>query len=199
LIMATREISAKTVVADLRGGMDNGTLMAKYRLSPLGLNSLFRKLLFRGLITRYELLARTDKTEEVIDLSGLDPEATLQVGEGRPDDATPQHWFSGRVDRIDILDYIQCMLMTGRRTVLEIRAAGGAMCKLYLDKGQIVHAATNEIRGPEALYQCALFSGGEFFHLPWTEPEKRTINNAGSLLLLEAARRRDEEADPFFE
>jgi hypothetical protein len=49
-----------------------------------------------------------------------------------------------------------------------------------------------DLEGEEALYRCLGFSGGSFSSLPWREPERVTINKPGELLLLEAARRRDE-------
>ncbi len=53
--MSKRQIPAKQVVADIKGGMSDETLRETYRLSPRGLESLFKKLLSRNLITQVEL------------------------------------------------------------------------------------------------------------------------------------------------
>lgn len=47
-----KTISAKEVVADIKAGMSNEQLMAKYGLSARGLQTLFDKLLKAGLITQ---------------------------------------------------------------------------------------------------------------------------------------------------
>ncbi|MBM3299791.1 MAG: DUF4388 domain-containing protein, partial [Deltaproteobacteria bacterium] len=49
-----------------------------------------------------------------------------------------------------------------------------------------------ELQGEEALYRCLTFKSGSFSSLPWIAPEKATIKKPGMLLLVEAARKRDE-------
>jgi uncharacterized protein (DUF433 family) len=44
LPLGQREINAKAVLRDIRGGIDDAALMEKYKLSPAGLNSLKTKL-----------------------------------------------------------------------------------------------------------------------------------------------------------
>jgi len=69
--MAKREINAKDFMSDVQAGMDDVGLMTKYRLTPKGLDSTFRKLLTVGLISRFELEARRSGQEETVDLSGI--------------------------------------------------------------------------------------------------------------------------------
>ena len=56
--MAKRVISAKEVVAEIRAGKDDSSLMAKYKLAPDGLQSLFDKLVTAGFIDIAELEGR---------------------------------------------------------------------------------------------------------------------------------------------
>lgn len=105
---------------------------------------------------------------------------------------SPPPGFSGRVDGVDILEYLQFLLLSGKKVVLEIRPAVGDPCRLYLRDGAIVHAVCGAIEGEAAFFRCINFRGGEFVNLPWTEPDRVGICRAGEFLLMEAARRRDE-------
>ena len=53
-----KRISAKEVRDDIRAGLDDSELMAKYGLSVKGLESLFRKLLRAGIVEESDLGAR---------------------------------------------------------------------------------------------------------------------------------------------
>ena len=50
-----RQIRAKEALEDIRGGMPDGALMMKYQINALGLQSLYRKLVASGLLSRSEL------------------------------------------------------------------------------------------------------------------------------------------------
>ena len=56
--MAKRAINAKHAVADIRSGMDDDALIAKYHLSAEGLQSLFDKLVTGGFIDLSEIARR---------------------------------------------------------------------------------------------------------------------------------------------
>lgn len=101
--------------------------------------------------------------------------------------------FSGQVEGVDILEYVQFILFTGKNTVLQIHGNDGVSCTLYLKDSTVVHAMTRDMEGEEAFYRCMGFRGGEFAHRPWEEPDKTTIEKPSEFLLFEAARRRDEK------
>lgn len=103
--------------------------------------------------------------------------------------------FSGSIGGIDILEYIQLLLLNGRQLLVEIQSRDGEHGLVYVDRGEIVHAKCGDLEGEEALYNCLLFKGGNFSSLPWREPERATINKPGVFLLIEAARKRDERND----
>jgi CheY-like chemotaxis protein len=103
--------------------------------------------------------------------------------------------FSGRIGGIDILEYVQLLLLNGRQVLVEIQSRDGEQGLVYVDKGEIVHAKSGDLEGEEALYNCLLFKGGSFSSLPWREPERISIDKPGVFLLIEAARKRDERND----
>lgn len=101
--------------------------------------------------------------------------------------------FSGRVDGVEILDYFQFMMLSGKKAIVKVVSAEGRVCMVFVTGGKIVHAVSEEAQGEEAFYDCARFKGGSFFNLAWQEPEQVTISKPGTNLLIEAARRQDEE------
>jgi CheY-like chemotaxis protein len=106
--------------------------------------------------------------------------------------STGKDVFSGSIDQIDILDYVQLMLLSGRQVVLEVLSRDGRQCHLFIEKGRVKHAECDTLAGEEAFFQCLAFAGGSFANLPWREPAHVTIEKPGEFLLMEAARKRDE-------
>lgn len=100
--------------------------------------------------------------------------------------------FTGTVEEVDIIEYLQFLILGGRKTVLEITSSIGTAGRLYLADGTVMHAECGVLRGEQALYRCLCFKDGTFAHLPWTEPEQVTIGKPGDFLILEAVRKRDE-------
>ncbi|MBM3298718.1 MAG: response regulator [Deltaproteobacteria bacterium] len=100
--------------------------------------------------------------------------------------------FSGTVDRVDLIEYIQFVMLGGKNTVVEVTSSLGTRGRLFLVDGNIVHAVCGVLQGEQALYRCLCFKEGEFEHLPWQDPEEITINKPGEFLLMEAIRKRDE-------
>ncbi len=60
--MAKPKIDAKQALEDIRSGIDDQTLMDKYRISAKGFQSLFRKLIDLGVITQQEIDQRTSES-----------------------------------------------------------------------------------------------------------------------------------------
>jgi CheY-like chemotaxis protein len=103
-----------------------------------------------------------------------------------------EHTFSGSVNEIDILDYVQLMMLTGRQLVLEVCSGDGCKGRLHIESGSVIHAECDGLEGEDAAYKCLSFTGGTFANLPWRRPETQTVHQPGEFLLIEAARRRDE-------
>jgi CheY-like chemotaxis protein len=100
--------------------------------------------------------------------------------------------FSGSVGEIELFEYVQLMLLTKRRMVLELRASSGAVGTLFLDNGNVMHATCGNTEGEEAFFRCLAFEGGSFTTLPWRAPPGTSVPSRGDFLLMEAARRKDE-------
>jgi CheY-like chemotaxis protein len=110
---------------------------------------------------------------------------------------SPPPSFSGKVDGIDILEYIQLTMLTGKTFVLHVQSSAEGWCDLYFNKGNIVHAIGHDAEGEEAFFKCTQFRGGRFATLSWTEPLKTTISRPGDVLIMKAAQRRDEQSGCF--
>jgi len=102
--------------------------------------------------------------------------------------------FAGSVEGIDIIEYLQFIMLSGKKVIVEIKSNGSARGTVFLSDCRVLHATCGELDGEDALYRCLCYSGGKFAHLPWRDPEKVTIDKPGEFLLLEAARKRDERS-----
>jgi len=64
--MEKRIVNAKQVLDDIRAGVDDAALMAKYQLSEKGLQSLFKKLVDGGVLKPEEVEKRTALPEKAV-------------------------------------------------------------------------------------------------------------------------------------
>jgi hypothetical protein len=69
--MGKRQISISEAVKDIRSGMDDAELMAKYQLKSIGLQSLFKKLVSIGQMTQEELGGRMPGFTAAAAVSGM--------------------------------------------------------------------------------------------------------------------------------
>lgn len=119
--------------------------------------------------------------------------------------------FHGTVSEIDLVDYLQLLLLGRRPALVEVRSLRGERGLIHINQGDFLHAECDGVPdGNEAIFRILEFRGGSFSSLPWRDPEKATTQGRASWLLLEAARRRDEalhsdiersiptEAGPFY-
>ncbi len=102
--------------------------------------------------------------------------------------------FTGRIADIDLFDYIQLMMVTRRQVIVEVMSADGPQGRLYIDEGNVTHAECDELEGESAFYRCLGFAGGSFNTLQWQAPRRVTIEARGEHLLMDAARKKDEES-----
>ena len=96
------------------------------------------------------------------------------------------------MEGVDIIEYMQFVLLGGRKMILEVTSTLGTQGRLHVSEGQITHAECGVLKGEQAFYRCVCFREGTFRHLPWEEPGEGTINKPGEFLLMEAVRKRDE-------
>ncbi len=114
------------------------------------------------------------------------------ISKTSPSSLALQEDFSGYVDKVDIIEYLQFVLLSGKPTVLEVFSEGGETGRIFARNGNVVHAVCRNLEGEEALFKCLAFRGGKFVNRPWSEPSKITLDKPGDYLVMEAARRRDD-------
>jgi hypothetical protein len=99
--------------------------------------------------------------------------------------------FSGEVEGIDILEFVQFLMLSGKKTRLDVSDSNGDECQIHLDDGRIVQAKYGNMEGVEAFFECMNLNEGRFSAKPFDEPVEETIMEPGDFLIFEAARRRD--------
>lgn len=106
-------------------------------------------------------------------------------------DFPSERGFRGVLRRVGLTDILQLECLGKSSSVLEV-AAGGVMGRIYIERGQIVHAELGEASGEAAFYKLLALPGGQFVVQPFREPPERSIASPWEFLLMEAARLRDE-------
>jgi CheY-like chemotaxis protein len=101
--------------------------------------------------------------------------------------------FRGVLRRVGLQDVLQMECLSRNSSVLEIKARQ-VQGLIYIEAGQIVHAQVGERAGEEAFNYLMALSGGEFNLKPFAEPPQRTISAQWEFLIMEAARKRDEDS-----
>ena len=106
----------------------------------------------------------------------------------------PEEGFRGVLRRVGLTDVIQMECLARSSSVLEVSAAR-MTGKLFIDTGQIVHAQCGDLTGEEAFNRLLSMSGGQFNLKPFTEPPTRSLSGQWEFLLMEAARKSDEDKE----
>lgn len=99
--------------------------------------------------------------------------------------------FSGRLDQFELADIVQMCCQSARNGRLSI-TRGQERGVMFLENGNIVHAASGQLAGEEAVYQIIGWQHGQFNFEDGRLPGSRTIRTGWQHLLMESARRRDE-------
>jgi len=103
--------------------------------------------------------------------------------------------FHGVLERVGLEDVLQMECRSRHSLILEVTSAKGRG-KIFVCKGDLVHAECGTATGDLALEQLLGLEGGEFDHAAYTEPPQRSLKGSWEFLLMEAARKRDERATP---
>ncbi|MDQ7781334.1 MAG: chemotaxis protein CheB [Desulfomonilaceae bacterium] len=149
------------------------------------------------ILTRHEsmesfddgILQDVDARAHVSDCRGVGGDESAESEFAESD--TERRALAGYVSGIDVISYVEFVLLTGRPTVLEFFSDNRVTGQVYIRNGRVLHAQYGELQGDQALYRCLVSPGGSFLNRPWREPLTKSINKPGGLVLLEAARRRD--------
>lgn len=105
----------------------------------------------------------------------------------------PQKGFQGLLKRVGLTDVIQLECLGRNSSVLEVYNEH-VFGRIYIENGNIIHAAGGDLTGERALQRLLALPGGSFELAPFEPPPQNTISGPWEFLLMEAARVRDELA-----
>lgn len=109
--------------------------------------------------------------------------------------------FQGVLRRVGLSDVIQMECLARNSSILEIYNQH-VIGRIYIEDGQLIHAAGGDLVGEQALQKLLSLPGGSFELAQFEAPPQQTLNGPWEFLLMEAARVRDEmsangaEVDP---
>jgi len=104
----------------------------------------------------------------------------------------PEEGFRGVLRRVGLQDVLQMECLARNSSLLKINA-GSVHGAVFVKDGQIIHAQCGGRVGEDAFNYLLGLAGGEFDVQPFTAPPNQSISGSWEFLLMEAARRRDEE------
>jgi len=107
----------------------------------------------------------------------------------------PEEGFHGVLRRVGLQDVLQMECLARNSSLLKI-SAGNIQGLVYVKDGQIIHAQCGNRTGEDAFNYLLSLSGGEFDVRPFTAPPTQSISGSWEFLLMEAARKRDEDGSP---
>lgn len=108
---------------------------------------------------------------------------------------TREQGVSGTLEEMGILDILQ-VLGAGDKTIAIHLSGPLGNGRIYLADGKIVHAETDHVQGPRAIYELVNWIAGTFTLRPHPPEVPRTIFESNDALILEGLRQADErEAD----
>lgn len=101
----------------------------------------------------------------------------------------------GTLRQMSVSEIVQSLELGRKSARVELVPSYGERGALAFTDGQVVYAECNDLRGEDAFYVLAGQQEG-FFRIHYgVEPEEKNINKPSMFLLLEAARKADEESE----
>lgn len=109
--------------------------------------------------------------------------------------ARARNGWSGSVGGLDLFDFTQLFSLSGKSTSVRVAWADQAGCMVFQD-GALVHASTDDLEGEQAFFAMTRWRGGTLSEVAQPDPSiaPRNISASTNFLIMEAARKRDEEA-----
>jgi CheY-like chemotaxis protein len=105
---------------------------------------------------------------------------------------THREGFTGALRQVTLHEVIQMECIARHSSILEIRDQR-VRGQIFIETGMIIHAVAGTLAGEAAFNQLMSIPGGQFHLKPFIAPPQRTMHGGWEVLLLEAARRSDED------
>lgn len=105
----------------------------------------------------------------------------------------PREGFQGVLRKVGLQDVIQMECLARNSSILEVYNQN-VLGRIYIEDGQLVHAVAGEVKGEPALYRLLSLPGGSFELAQFEAPPEKTLAGQWEMLLMEAARVKDENA-----
>lgn len=105
-----------------------------------------------------------------------------------------QNGFVGEIEGLGLVDIVQFACLSGDDRKLSVLSEDN-IGVLYFSDNEIIHAEFNELTGEEAFYRIMSWPSGTFSMI-FAKTGQRSIDASWNFLLLEAARRIDEQNRP---
>lgn len=99
--------------------------------------------------------------------------------------------ISGSLSQVFLPDLWQMLSMNAKSGVIQVEGEGMAGA-IYIDRGEIVSAATRNARGEKALYRLIAVKEGKFRFVPGHVEVRRTIRASSQQAIMEGLRHFDE-------
>jgi predicted regulator of Ras-like GTPase activity (Roadblock/LC7/MglB family) len=103
--------------------------------------------------------------------------------------------MQGRLRDMSVADLIQHTCQDGKTAKLQMENLGQT-AQIFFDSGQVVHATLGDLTGESAVYRALAWTDGTFNLEADIAPPARSISRSYTALLLEGARRIDEDSEP---
>lgn len=87
-----KSIELQSVLTDIREGLDDSAIMAKYMLTARGLQSVFDHLVFSGLMTAGDLDQRFSRLDSTVDVQELHGQVDKTLSNSVPETNARQGW-----------------------------------------------------------------------------------------------------------
>jgi DNA-binding response OmpR family regulator len=101
---------------------------------------------------------------------------------------------TGSLEDMNFTDLIQILCAGGKNVRISL-TEGDQEAEVYLQNGDIVHAATGDAEGDSAFYELMRWERGEFVTCHCTDFPQRSVHESAMSLLMEGARLADESAE----
>jgi CheY-like chemotaxis protein len=105
----------------------------------------------------------------------------------------PREGFEGVLRKVGLQDVIQMECLARNSSILEVYNQN-VLGRIYIEDGQLVHAMAGDVMGEPALYKLLSLPGGSFELAQFEAPPEKTLKGQWEMLLMEAARVKDENA-----